>query len=110
MRGSMITAVDLSSSERPYCDARLLLREFTHRINNEFATAISVIAVAAARSRHHEVRAGRAAVEHHLECCAQMHHALQAPEGGTCIDAAAYLREVCCAISRAMLDRRAIEL
>lgn len=106
----MINDVDLASAERSYCDARLLLREFTHRINNEFASAISVIAVAAARSRNHEVRAALAAVEQHLECCAQMHHALQAPERGTCIDAAVYLRQVCCAISRAMLDPRAIEL
>jgi two-component sensor histidine kinase len=110
MRWSMITAVDLASSERPYCDPRLLLREFTHRINNEFASAIGVIAVAAARSRNHEVKAALAAVEQHLESCAQMHHALQMPEHGTCIDAAVYLRQVCCAISRAMLDHRAIEL
>jgi hypothetical protein len=31
-------------------EARLLLREFSHRINNEFASAIGVISIAAARS------------------------------------------------------------
>jgi hypothetical protein len=31
-------------------EARLLLREFSHRINNEFASAIGVISIAAPRS------------------------------------------------------------
>jgi two-component sensor histidine kinase len=38
-----------------YFEARLLLREFSHRINNEFASAIGVIAIAA-RSANDEAR------------------------------------------------------
>jgi two-component sensor histidine kinase len=36
-------------------EKRLLLREFSHRINNEFASAIGVIAIAA-RSANNEAK------------------------------------------------------
>ena len=41
---------------------RLLLREFSHRINNELASAISLVSVAASRCTSNEARAALAAV------------------------------------------------
>jgi two-component sensor histidine kinase len=38
-------------------DGALLMRELSHRINNEFTSAISVISLAAARSDSNEVKA-----------------------------------------------------
>jgi len=47
-------------------EARLLLREFSHRINNEFTSAIGVISVAA-RSANDEAKVTLAAVEDRLQ-------------------------------------------
>ena len=91
-------------------EARLLLREFSHRINNEFASAIGVISIAAARSADDEAKVALAAVRDRLQNYALVHHALQMPEDVSCIDAAAYLRQLCWAISRSKLERKGIEL
>jgi len=91
-------------------EARLLLREFSHRINNEFASAIGVISIAAARSANNEAKVALAAVQDRLQNYALVHHALQMPEDASCIDAAAYLRQICWAISRSKLERKGIEL
>ena len=42
---------------------RVLLHELNHRINNEFAAAISAVSVAAARSSHRAVKAALSGVE-----------------------------------------------
>jgi two-component sensor histidine kinase len=105
----MMQLIEFPSSEQCPSEARLLLREFS-RINNEFASAIGLISVAAARSANNEAKAALAAVQDQLQNCAQVHHALQLPEHRTCIDAAAYLRQLCRAISRSKLDRKGIEL
>jgi hypothetical protein len=47
-------------------ETRLLLREFSHRINNEFASAIGVIAIAA-RSANDEAKVVLAAVRDQLQ-------------------------------------------
>jgi two-component sensor histidine kinase len=47
-------------------EARLLLREFSHRINNEFTSAIGVISIAA-RSANDEAKVALAAVEDRLQ-------------------------------------------
>jgi two-component sensor histidine kinase len=44
----------LNSIEK-FVDDQLLVREITHRINNEFASAISVVSLTAARSNSEEV-------------------------------------------------------
>jgi two-component sensor histidine kinase len=98
------------SSERSSAEARLLLNEFGHRLNNELASAISVISLAAARSTHDEVKVALTAVQRRLQSYADVHHALQMPEHSTCIDAAAYLRQLCRAISRSKLESSGIEL
>ena len=91
-------------------EARLLLREFSHRINHEFASAIGVMSIAAARSADDEAKVALAAVRDRLQNYALVHHALQMPEDASCIDAAAYLRQLCWAISRSKLERKGIEL
>jgi two-component sensor histidine kinase len=90
-------------------EARLLLREFSHRINNEFASAIGALSIAA-RSANDEARAALAAVQDQLQMYARVHHALQMPEHTSRIDAAAYLRQLCRAISRSRLESKDIEL
>jgi two-component sensor histidine kinase len=90
-------------------EARLLLREFSHRINNEFASAIGVISIAV-RSANDEAKVTLAAVQDQLQNHALVHHALQMPEHTSCIDAAAYLRQLTWAISRSKLERKGIEL
>ena len=93
----------------PSFEARLLLREFSHRINNEFASAIGVISIAAAHAND-EAKVALAAVQDQLQNYALLHHALQMPEHSNCIDAAAYLRQLCRAISRSKLESKGIEL
>jgi two-component sensor histidine kinase len=83
--------VEISLSECSPSEERLLLRELSHRINNEFASAIGVISLAAARSNNDEVRITLDAVQDRLQSYAQVHHVLQMPEHGVFIDASAYL-------------------
>jgi two-component sensor histidine kinase len=90
-------------------EVRLLLREFSHRINNEFTSAIGVISIAA-RSANDEAKVALAAVEDRLQNYALVHHALRMPEHTTRIDAAACLRQLCRAISRSKLESKGIEL
>jgi two-component sensor histidine kinase len=99
-----------SERSTPSFEAYLLLREFSHRINNEFASAIGVISIAAARSANDEAKVALAAVQDQLKNYALVQHALQMPEHTGCIDAAAYLRQLCWAISRSKLESKGIEL
>jgi two-component sensor histidine kinase len=89
---------------------QLLLREITHRVNNEFASAIQVVSFAAARSADRNVKAALTDVMEQLHNYARVHHALQMPPNNDCIDASAYLRELCRSISRSKLEKRNIEL
>jgi two-component sensor histidine kinase len=101
---------EAASSEQSSCEARLLLREFSHRINNEFTSAIAAISMAAARTANDGARATLDAVHDQLQNYARVHHALQFPEQHSYVDAALYLRQLCQAISRSKLDRKGIEL
>jgi two-component sensor histidine kinase len=89
---------------------RLLLREFSHRINNELASAISLVSVTASRCTSNEARAALAAVRDRLESFARVHHSLQMPEYTTTIDLAAYIHQLCRAISHSKLAGKGIEL
>ena len=95
---------------QPVSHERLLLDELTHRINNEFATAIGIVSVATACSTTVEARAELARVQHRLENLASVHRALQIPEHDTRIDASVYLRQLCAAIVRSQLDHKGIQL
>jgi two-component sensor histidine kinase len=106
----MSQLIEVASSKRFPSEERLLLREFAHRISNEFASAISVISLAAARSANDEVKIALAAAQDRLQNYAQVHQALRIPEHGSLIDASSYLRQLCRAISRSRLDVKSIEL
>jgi two-component sensor histidine kinase len=106
----MDQAAEISSSDRAFSEARLLLREYSHRINNEFAAAISFVSIAAARSSNEQTKAVLTAVETQLLSYAHVHHVLQMPEHGTRIDASVYLRQLCRAISCSKLNDKGIEL
>src|SRR5579863_5454172 len=94
----------------PLREAHLLLREYSHRTNNEFASAISIISMAALRATTDEAKCTLTAVKERLFCYAQVHQALEMPESSVRIDGAAYIRELCRAISRSKLASQGIEL
>jgi two-component sensor histidine kinase len=89
---------------------RLLLREFSHRINNELASAIGLVSVAANRCNSNEARATLAAVRDRLQSFARVHHSLQMPEYTTTIDLTAYIYQLCRSISHSKLESKGIEL
>ncbi len=91
-------------------EERLLVGELTHRMNNEFAAAIGVVSLAAARSPNGEVKGALAAVEARLHSYVQVNRCLQIPSRDMVIDASAHLRQLCRSISRSRLDCRGIEL
>jgi two-component sensor histidine kinase len=99
-----------NSSERRNFEEKLLEGELTHRMNNEFASAIAVVSLAAARSPSSEVKSALAVVEARLHSYVQVNRSLQRPSQDTIIDASAYLRGLCQSISRSRLDCRGIEL
>jgi two-component sensor histidine kinase len=99
-----------AGTEQCSSEARLLLREFSHRINNELASAIGMISVAAGHSGSAEAKAALDAVQDRLHNYARVHHALQMPEHSSRIDAAGYLRQLCRAICCSKLDAKGIAL
>jgi len=104
--------VPISPSEP--CEANssefLLLREMTHRINNELISTISVVTRTALRSNSREFKMVLSEAIEHLHDHARVYRALQMPTTDRQIDAAAYLRELCRSISRARLRHNGIEL
>jgi two-component sensor histidine kinase len=98
------------ASERPFADDSLILAELSHRISNEFASAISTISLAAARSGNGEVKAALAVVIDRLHNYASVHHALEMPAHNSETDASAHLRQLCKSISRSKLCDKGIRL
>jgi two-component sensor histidine kinase len=88
----------------------LLVRELTHRINNEFASAISQLSLAATRTESAEAKIALSQGGDLLEGYVVVHRALQFPEREGPCDAAACLRRLCRAICRARLERRNVVL
>jgi len=88
----------------------LLLREMTHRINNELTSAISFASVIASRSHNGDVKIALASMIEHLFDHARVYRALQMPAENKWVDATAYLRELCQSISCAKLRHNSIEL
>jgi two-component sensor histidine kinase len=82
----------------PPVSQQVLLQELNHRIGNEFFSAISLVSVAAARSRNNEVKLALSRVTELLHGYAEVHQALMLPQHQGHIDAATYLRKLCLAI------------
>ena len=91
-------------------EGRLLMQELSHRINNEYTSAINVLSLAAARSRSSEVKAALHDASERLHRYADVHRMLEMPEHPTCVDAAQYLRQLCLSIQQSKLDYGGIEL
>jgi two-component sensor histidine kinase len=98
------------AEQRPLPQEQILLHELNHRVNNEFAAAISVVSLAAARSKNDEVKTALSGIAKLLHRYANIHHALQMPDSETTVDVAAYLSQLCLSISRSMLDDRKTRL
>jgi two-component sensor histidine kinase len=96
--------------KREVTPEHILLHELIHRINNEFSSLIGAVSRTAARSVNHEVKVALAHIIELLSHYAELHRALQMPERGTHIDAAAYLEDLCLSISRSKLDDMKIDL
>jgi two-component sensor histidine kinase len=98
------------AGQRPLPQEQILLHELTHRVNNEFATAISIVSLAATASSNDKVKGALSRVADLLHRFADVHRALQMPNEDTMVDAAAYLCQLCFSISRSRLDAGEIRL
>ena len=101
---------NLGADRSPVSNDYLLVRELTHRVNNEFASAIGFVSLLAARSTNGEVKVALAEVADLLHDYAGGHRALQMPTHSTIIDASDYILALCRSIRRARLNHRGIEL
>jgi two-component sensor histidine kinase len=88
----------------------LLLREMTHRINNELTSMIGMVSVAAARSTSSATKLALVKVIERLNDQARLYRVLQMPAETRFVDATEFLRALCQAISRAKLQTSGIEL
>jgi two-component sensor histidine kinase len=102
--------MELTATKSSFPEERLLLRELTHRINNEFASVVNMISFAAAHTESTETRSALTAVMDRLDGYVRVHRALQVPDASDLVDAAAYLRELCRSISLSKLERKNIDL
>src|SRR5271166_5412337 len=89
---------------------QVLLHELNHGIGNEFFSAMSLVSLAAARSRSNETKAALKDVTELLHHYAEVHQALTLPEADAVVDATTYLRRLCLAIKRSKLDHMKIDL
>jgi two-component sensor histidine kinase len=94
----------------PFAEEPLLLDELNHRINNEFASLIGFVSVAASASANDEVKRALRGVAQLVQHYADVHHILQLPDRAAFVDAADYLGELCRAISRSKLGHTNIQL
>jgi two-component sensor histidine kinase len=82
----------------------------SHRVNNEFASAIGTVSLAASRSPNAEVKAALESVLEKFHGYAQIHRALEFPRTSSPIDTSSYLSDLCRLISSSKLACRNIEL
>jgi two-component sensor histidine kinase len=105
-QGSVRNSIDIG----PHFEEHLLLRELTHRINNELASTIGFVSVTAMRSGNDDVKIALESVVQYLHNYAGIYRALQMPSADERVDATSYLRELCLLICRAKLQHKGIEL
>lgn len=106
----MSQLVEIAGQDRSMPSANLLLREFSHRINNEFASAIAVVSIASARAESDVAKTALNDVRDRLHSYAQVHRALAMPEWDLQVDAAESISKLCRAMSEARLSAEGIEL
>jgi two-component sensor histidine kinase len=106
----MSQLVETAGQDRGLPPANLLLREFSHRINNEFASAIGIVSIACSRTESDVAKAALNNVRNQLYSYAQVHRALAVPEWNLQIDVAESISGLCRAMSQARLSAEGIEL
>ena len=94
----------------PDLDERILVRELTHRINNQLTSAIDVVTAAAVRADHLEAKVALGNVVELLQEQANVHRVLAIPEDNALVDAAQYLRRLCLTITRSCLEPIGVHL
>jgi two-component sensor histidine kinase len=92
--------INTTVAHPPDLAERTLVCELTHRINNQFASAINLVTAAAVRAEHPETKVALGNVTELLQEQANVHRLLAAPEGDSLVDAVQYLRSLCLAITR----------
>jgi two-component sensor histidine kinase len=95
---------------RPNLDPWLILREMSHRLFNEFTSAICAVSVVAAESDNEEIKDVLSAVSARLNSYARVKRALDIPSSDSIVDASGYLRQLFEEISRAKLSHCGIDL
>ena len=98
------------ANDSPLSNEYLLVRELTHRVNNEFASVIGLASLIAARSTNDQVKEALTNLTTLLRKYVVAHRALEMPTYSTVIDASRYIRALCQSIRHAKLDNRDIEL
>jgi two-component sensor histidine kinase len=94
----------------PDRDERTLLRELTHRINNELVSSINIVSTAAVRTENREVKVALNNVVELLQQQAEVHRVLTIPDREGLVDAVEYIRKLGFALSRCALDPIGIRL
>jgi two-component sensor histidine kinase len=102
--------INTTVAHSPDLDERTVVRELTHRINNQLASAINLVTAAAVRAEHPETKVALGNVTELLQEQANVHRLLEAPEGDSLVDAAQYLRSLCLAITRYRLEPIGVHL
>jgi two-component sensor histidine kinase len=94
----------------PDLNERIIVRELTHRINNQLTSAINVVTAAAVRADHPEAKVALVNVVELLQEQANVRRVLAIPEDDALVDAAQYLRRLCLTITRSRLEPIGIHL
>jgi two-component sensor histidine kinase len=105
-----VVVTDTAVAHPPDLNERTLVRELTHRIDNQLAAAIDVVTVAAVRADNPEVKVALGDVVELLQEQANLHRVLAIPEGDALVDAAQYLRKLCLATTRSGLESIGVHL
>jgi len=102
--------INTTVAHSPDLDERTVVRELTHRINNQLASAINLVTAAAVRAEHPETKVALGNVTELLQEQANVHRLLAVPEGDSPVDAVQYLRSLCLAITRYRLEPIGVHL
>jgi len=101
---------ELTTKRIVHPDGSLLLRELDHRINNELTSAKYAVSAKTVQSDSVAVKAALLDVVDLLHQWGNVHRAMHLPEQGRLTDAATYLQQLCFAVTKYRLDRRAIRV
>lgn len=87
-----------------------LVEEITHRVLNEYAEAISALALAARAAPDARTEVTLRAAASRLRAQAEAHRALQSPAGAGLMDLGDYLARLCATLSEAQLAANGVRL